>query len=449
MMTLQSILIQANVPVPKDIPLDLPLSHGLLVFLIIVSFLAHIIFVNLMLGGTLLTLWSEIKGLKNKDYDTLAHEIAKTITVNKSIAVVLGVAPLLCINTLYTIYFYSANALTGLMWIAIIPLVIIAFLLTYLHKYTWNALSNNKSLHLLIIALATVVFLFIPLIFLVNINLMLFPEKWNTVHGFISALLIPNVFPRYIHFICASLAVTGLFLFWYVGRKNYPFDEHFTTFTRYDLKKKAYSLTLGASLAQFLAGPLLLLTLPSKGMGWNLIGVILLGAAIAIPAMIWMYQAITGPKEHIDKNFWKVAIAMSITVVFMGSGRHIYRANALEPHQKLVAARTADFLKQSEDARLHPVEEKAELEIDPSLGAVAKGAALFKENCSACHAKDKKVVGPPMTEMVEIYHDNIEGLKQWIKAPGKKRPDFPQMPTLSQLSDDDRNELAKYILSIK
>ena len=95
------------------------------------------------------------------------------------------------------------------------------------------------------------------------------------------------------------------------------------------------------------------------------------------------------------------------------------------------------------------MEEKAELEIDPSLGAVAKGADLFKENCSACHAKDKKVVGPPMTEMVEIYHDNIEGLKQWIKAPGKKRPDFPQMPTLSQLSDDDRNELAKYILSIK
>ncbi len=99
-------LFKVSTPIPKDIPLELPLPEWLLVTLLIVSFLAHIIFINLMLGGSIITLWAQIKGLKNKEYDTFAHEVAKTITVNKSMAVVLGVAPLLCINTLYTIYFY-------------------------------------------------------------------------------------------------------------------------------------------------------------------------------------------------------------------------------------------------------------------------------------------------------------------------------------------------------
>ncbi|HWV64801.1 hypothetical protein [Chitinophaga sp.] len=58
--------LQAGTPVPRDIPLDLPLPEWLLVVLLVVSFLAHIIFVNLMLGGSVLTLWAQLKGLKDK-----------------------------------------------------------------------------------------------------------------------------------------------------------------------------------------------------------------------------------------------------------------------------------------------------------------------------------------------------------------------------------------------
>lgn len=165
------ILLQGN-PVPRDLPLDLPLPEPVLITVLIISFLLHIIFVDLMVGGVLLTLWAEIKGLKNKDYDELAHEIAKTVTVNKSIAVVLGVGPLLSISVLYTVYFYSANALTGMMWLMLIPLITVAFLLTYLHKYTWEKLATNKMLHISIIASAALLLLFIPFIFLTNVNQM-------------------------------------------------------------------------------------------------------------------------------------------------------------------------------------------------------------------------------------------------------------------------------------
>ena len=120
--------IVMQIPVPKDIPLPLPMAEWILVFVLIFSFLLHILFINLMVGGGILTFWYELKGRNNKDYDTLARKIAGTITVNKSLAVVLGVAPLLSINVLYTIYFYSANALTGNMWISIVPWVTVAFM---------------------------------------------------------------------------------------------------------------------------------------------------------------------------------------------------------------------------------------------------------------------------------------------------------------------------------
>ncbi|PIZ06563.1 MAG: cytochrome C [Flavobacteriales bacterium CG_4_10_14_0_8_um_filter_32_5] len=442
-------LLQINTPVPKDIPLDLPLPEWLLVTLLVFSFLLHIIFINLMVGGSIVTLWAQIKGLKNKEYDTFAHEIAKTITVNKSIAVVLGVAPLLSINTLYTIYFYSANALTGFAWIMIIPLVTIAFLLTYLHKYTWSTFEKNRKLHIGIMALAVAIFLFIPLIFLTNVNLMMFPEKWGTVQGFLSALMLPNVFPRYLEFLGACIAVTGIFIVWYNNRKSYPIEEIYSSFTRNKIKKIGYSIaTIGLSL-QILFGIVVLFTLPSKGISYAVIAV-MAGAGLLLAFALWYsYQSLTGEDKNIDIHFKKITLSIFAFMVFYGGSRQMYRHNSLEKHQELVAAHTAEFQKLSKEARENPVEETVELEIDPSLGELAKGTALFNQYCAACHKPKEKLVGPPITEMASIYANNVDGLKQWIKAPGKKRPDYPQMPGFPQLSDDELKELSKYILSIK
>jgi cytochrome c len=191
-----------------------------------------------------------------------------------------------------------------------------------------------------------------------------------------------------------------------------------------------------------------LITLPSKGIGYNLIIIIFIGASIALPAMWWMWKSITGPEADINKHFAKVAIALSITVIFMGSGRHVYRANALAPHQALVKAKTKEFQRLSKEARLNPVEAPAEVKIDSTFGAYAKGAAIFKQNCSVCHQTKEKLVGPPITEMVSIYKSDEAGLHNWIKRPGKKREGYPQMPGFPQLSDSDMKELSKYILNI-
>lgn len=350
-----------QIPVPKDIPLPLPAPEPILVGVLVFFFLMHIVFVNFMVGGSLLTLYYEIKGLKNKAYDRLAHALASTITVNKSLAVVLGIGPLLAINTLYTVYFYSANALTGDLWISIIPLVIIAFLLTYAHKYLWHRMERFKALHIGISALAGIIFLFVPLIFLTNINLMLFPGAWTAIKGFWDALFhVGNVFPRYFHFIAACFALTGLFMVWMFRRADEQ-DIKELGFERSELIRKGYRWAFWPTLAQFIFGPVVLFSLPevSQPIG-KVIGMIGFGALVAMLMLFFMMIEVRRAPERIGRSFYTISVLMCIVILFMGSGRHLYRESAVMDHRELVKAKTTEYMKQVEDAAKNAPKEEEE-----------------------------------------------------------------------------------------
>ena len=433
--------IVTQVPVPKDIPLPLPMAEWILVFILILSFLLHILFINLMIGGSILTFWYEMRGLKNKDYDRLAREIAGTITVNKSLAVVLGVAPLLSINVLYTVYFYSANALTGNMWISIVPWVTVAFLVLYLHKYTWDKLANNKTLHLGILSIGIISFLMIPFIFLTNINLMLFPEKWALVTGFFDALTLPNVFPRYFHFITASMAISGFFLAWWFGRKNFRMDENYEKLTKKDVKIQMLNLALITTGMQFIFGPLLFLTLPSHGVTWGLFWVISGGVTVASIVIFQLWKLINEKKEGLSSRFYWVVVLFTVLVGFMGTGRHLYRENALTTHKKMMAERTAAHWEAVKKAKNNNLTSAAETQ-----ASLSPGEQLFQTNCAVCHAAGQRLVGPPLTEIVPIYENNMQSLKQWIKDPGRKREDYPPMTGFPNLSDQQLTNIGNYLL---
>jgi cytochrome c len=428
-----------STPIPHDLPLPLPAPEWLLVSLLVLAFLVHILFVNLMIGGSLLTVFFQWKGRKIPHYDRLAREIAKTITVNKSMAVVMGVAPLLLINTLYTVYFYTANALTGLAWILIIPLVTAAFLLTYLHKYSWDLLASHRSLHQGIGLAATTIFLNIPLIFLANINLMLFPDRWNDVHGFISALGLPNVWPRYFHFLMASLAVTGLFLVGYMKRDRYRFSDIFPDLDRNKTIKSFYATLLFATGCQFVIGPLVYVTLPVQGMSWTMNGLLALGIVCALPALSLIWDEMKSNDVPCGRHFGKIVAFLSVTVLAMASARHMYRDTALASHRKAVAAKTLAYQEAVKLALIEPKEKSAST-VDANPGEEA-----FNNFCAACHAYDQRLVGPSIQEIQSIYAGKPEGIIAWVKSPGKKRPDYPQMPTLP-IPEDSLTQVAKYIL---
>ncbi|MFO0740016.1 MAG: cytochrome c [Labilithrix sp.] len=428
------------VPVPRDIPLPLPASTPFLEVLLVAAFIAHILFVNLMVGGSLLVLGFQLRGLREPDYDRLARALAGSVTVNKSLAVVLGVAPLLLINVLYTIHFYTANALTGTAWILLVPSVASAFLLLYLHKYTWDKLAEQRRLHIAINALAVGLLLVIPLIFLANVNLMMFPERWTSVHGFLEALTLPNVLPRYLHFLSASLILTSLFGVGYFGRDRFVVEGVFESLDRPRIRRAFYAIAFSVSLAQFLFGPLVLFTLPTKGLHTSVISSISMGAVLAIPAVWMMWRELASGAPD-GKRLPYIVAALGVTVLFMAMGRQMYRGIALAEHRRAMRVATGEWGEEAVQARYDLESGRAR-----AAAGVSEGQNLFQSTCAGCHAVDKKLVGPPLTEIAQIYAGNPDGIVAWARAPGKKRSDAPQMPSMASLGDAKLRVLASFML---
>lgn len=422
--------------VPKDVLLPLPAPFWLLVALLLVSFMLHILFVNLMVGSSLLVLWTEIKGLKKKDWDKVSHTIAATITVNKSLAVVLGVAPLLTISVLYTAQFYSSSTLLGTAWLLVIPLVILAFLFTYAHKYSWESLHKSKGVHLALIALACALFLTIPFIFLANINLMLYPEHWRTVRSFWDALWLPNVLPRYFHFLMASLALTGLFFVYYFRRKSTTVD--LGGLKLHDVTRLFYGVAFGTTAAQVLFGLLLFLTLPAHVISVALIGILGL-VLVLVPIVLWLLWHEIRAEEP-GRKLRPVVVVLTVIVSLMVWARHEVRETAVVPHRDLVAAKTAAYQAQVAAAQDY-------LLMPGGLGGVpaSPGSLVFTRRCASCHSFERRLVGPALNEVLTSYRANPQALMGWIIQPGRKRADYPAMPP-QEMPRDELQQLVEYVL---
>jgi cytochrome c len=261
----------------------------------------------------------------------------------------------------------------------------------------------------------------------------LFPAKWTEVRGFFSALMLPNVWPRYIHFVLASFSATGLFCAWYFGRHQ---AASVAGFSKPELRRMFYWITFYATLAQFAAGPLVLFTLPSVGLSRAMVGLILCGATLGLISTSFLWFEIKESDENIGRGFWLVTSLFAGTVLFMATGRHLYRDGALHDHRELVAAKTRDFMIASEVANASWQAELAKYPDDERL---------FQRNCSACHALDTVKVGPSLREVASVYKDNQEGIVRWAMAPGKKRPTFPKMPSMKHVGEKNLREIAKYI----
>lgn len=429
-----------DVPIPRDIPLPLPVARPFLELLLIVAFIAHILFVNLMVGSSILVLGFEIRGLRRRAFDKLAQALAKSITVNKSIAVVLGVAPLLAINVLYTIHFYTSNALTGNAWIMLVPAIAIAFLLLYVHNYTWERWESRKRLHIALLGSAVFLFLTIPLVFLVNTNLMMFPERWPYVRGFLGTLLLPSVLPRYVHFLCASVVLSSLFGVWFVSQSSYYEDAHDEILPSAEARQIFYRVAFACSLLQFVAGPVVLFSLPTGGRNAWVFLPVLTGAGLAIPAVWMMWREISEPHSQGKRLRWIVGY-LSLTVLCMASARHVYRGNRLLRHELAMQRATQTWVDNSSQAAY-----EHQLELRRATAGRSEGEEVFQNTCAACHAVKETLVGPPLIEIATIYAKNPDGIVAWASAPGKKRSGSPQMPSFAFIGKDKLNQVARYML---
>ncbi len=87
----------------------------------------------------------------------------------------------------------------------------------------------------------------------------------------------------------------------------------------------------------------------------------------------------------------------------------------------------------------------------------ANGEKLFKQNCSACHKVDKKLIGPPLNEALDNWGGDREAMYSWVRnwqkavdagyprAVEVQNYDPSAMNLFPQLGDDQLNDIWAYV----
>ena len=282
-----------------------PLVHGFL----ILAFLVHAIFMNLVVGGTVVTVMTDAIGMvtARAHYQQLASTLADWLPGFMGVAVVLGMFPLVLMQIVYGPIFSPSMNLLQDMWVLALSAAIMGFGGIYAYKH-WRDTLIAQPARLLATGLVSVLmFLIVAFVFVVASVLMLDPNKWAEIDhtGLGAVMSLPTLVPRYGHLVLASVAGTGIFLVCYglfVGSSRQaltgiePKERYATWVIRYGV-----AWTLGGTLPQIVVGPWLLLALPDfvrtdlvsgqhfgsiaffVGLTTALLSVVLLNAALMVP----------------------------------------------------------------------------------------------------------------------------------------------------------------------
>jgi hypothetical protein len=199
--------------IPALDPAPLPGPPWLFHLLWLVTFTVHLLFVNAVLGGTLLAALypSSRKGSREAR--------SFFVGVNSwaiSLAITFGIAPLLFVQVILGRFFYSATILVAWAWLGMLGLLTVGYYLNYVAKFRLRA-GKGASLP---IWLAAACFVGIAVI-QVTVNLLhMQPGRWGDVAASAwAALADPTFVPRFLHFVLAAVTMAGALLAWVALRR--------------------------------------------------------------------------------------------------------------------------------------------------------------------------------------------------------------------------------------
>lgn len=160
---------QSLIPAPDTIP-----AHwGIFEFLDILTFLLHLLVINIVVGGTILLFISRFRGEKEGPAVSFTSRLVHKIPTSLALGINFGVAPLLFVQVIYGNFLYTSSVLMATFWILVIPLLIVAYYGTYIHSYKHD---TNRTLSIIALGISLVIFLYIAFTFVNNMTLMLHPE---------------------------------------------------------------------------------------------------------------------------------------------------------------------------------------------------------------------------------------------------------------------------------
>lgn len=245
-------------------PAGAPFYPVVMQVLQVITWALHMVFVWTSIGGLLYAIYCFSK--KEENFQRFARAMLEFSKVSVSLAIVLGVAPLLFYQTIYDPLWYASANLSGSWYMMFIVFLLIGYYLIWFAYF-----RRQNSFQATLFSIGGVIFLLLVgfIIHVVNYQA-LFPEKWVewytsggttmnhtgwniysfNIYRYLSLLLIP------------AISVTGVFAMvyaWHFGKRE-DFDTNYIKFSaRIGAKVALYS-----AIAWIVFHLLHILSLPSE-----------------------------------------------------------------------------------------------------------------------------------------------------------------------------------------
>ena len=308
---------------PGPVPVPLPAPPWLPEFLLVFTFILHLVAMNFLLGGVIILTASGCFGQRDSRHHELTRRISRALPPVAAFTITLGVAPLLFLQLVYGQLFYTSSVLMAWYWLAVVFLVSLGYYGLYWHQLQYDELGSKAPWVMLAVA---VLFLFVAFIFTQNVMSMLHPRDFypRFLSGQVGKIFGPVSFEnlaRLAHFVVAAVAVAGLGIALLSSRWRTDSPELAVWARRYGV-----TWFMGGTLVQFLVGLWFLFSLPVEIrqalVGERLaVGVLVLGIMMALLALL------TAPT-----NLGVASVAILGTVSVMAVLRHLVRLAYLGPY---------------------------------------------------------------------------------------------------------------------
>lgn len=196
--------------IPLAEPLPLPAPVWLMWSLLMLTFVLHLIAMNLLLGGSIIAAYARLRRSANIHARELIRSFTRIAPVLVAATVTLGVAPLLFLQVLYGRVFFTSSILMAWLWLAVVPAIIVIYYGAYVLSMRHRG-DTPLWLHALTVCgLAGVAFLYST-----NMTMMLRADQFGPMYaasgrGLHLNLSDPTFWPRWLHMMLGAVGVAGV-----------------------------------------------------------------------------------------------------------------------------------------------------------------------------------------------------------------------------------------------
>ena len=405
-------------------------------YIILIIYFIHLPFISLVIGGTFFSFVFRL--LSGNDQNSrnwrVSREFINRLVLRKMAGIFLGVLPLIILMLIEGQVFYDAD-------ISVVPFMLITNILVatgitlvYFYQYSFRETGISQPVQIAGGALA-LFFLFTGyFVFSVNSALILDPGRWAIVNSPLKFLFSWNVIARFLHFICAAFAVSGVAMIFFMFNWKESEREKDVKFADY-MKKLSGGIAIGFTLIQ----PLLifwnLITLPDQALSGAVYLLTVLVLFLLFIITLTLYRLLKESRIKLGNN---VFVLFVVTFIVMIVNDHEARENSIENQTRLLTSR-------AEEVR-GAIQQEREAAMASSFKPDIKlGEEIYNKQCSACHRFDQKLVGPAYDSVLPKYENNRDELIKFIRNPYKIEPGYPPMPKLG-LSEKEIMSVAEFLL---